>query len=401
MTPARRFELIALFGLLTVFTPIAVDMYMPAFPAMAREFGVPVSAVEHSLAAYFLGIAIGQAVIGPLSDRYGRRWPLLLGMLLYAAGAAACALAPGPLTLDAARLMQALGGCAGTVLARACVRDIFPAGEAARIFAQMLLILSVSPLFAPLFGGWLLLVADWRMGFWIQGGLALVTVIVLVFRLPESHPGSDRPLHPLAVARDYWHILSNRHFYAYVTPVLLSCCGLYVWLTGWSHVAIGMFGVSPQNFGYTFLLNGIGLVVTSQAVARWLKHRPARLFFTGSIAIQAAAGALALLFAWTGWGGFWGILPFTFVYCALVGVVNSTGGGLAMTEFGHSAGMASALMGMVIYAGGTLGSLGMGSIHAQSPVPMTLLMCLSGIAAFVAATRLKPFLPAQPSAKGI
>jgi len=393
VSPARRFELIALFGLLTVFTPIAVDMYMPAFPAMAREFGSPIAAVEHSLAAYFIGIAIGQAVIGPLSDRYGRRWPLLLGMLLYAAGAAACALAPSPLALDGARLMQALGGCAGTVLARACVRDLFPPGEAARIFAQMLLILSVSPLFAPLLGGWLLLVADWRMGFWIQCGLAVLTVGVMYVRLPESHAGSDRTLNPVAVARDYWAILRNRHFYAYVTPVLLSCCGLYVWLTGWSNVVIEMFGISPQNFGYTFLLNGIGLVVTSQLVARWLKHRPARLFFTGAIAIQAVAGAGALLFAWTGWGGFWGILPFTFVYCALIGVVNSTGGGLAMTQFGHSAGMASALMGMMIYAGGALGSLGMGSIHTGSPVPMTFLMCMTGLAALVAAIRLKPLHP--------
>ncbi len=400
MTPARRFELIVLFGVLTVFTPIAVDLYMPAFPAIAREFGTPISAVEHSLAAYFLGIAIGQAAIGPLSDRYGRRWPLLLGLLLYALGSAACALAPGPLALDAARLLQALGGCAGSVLARACVRDIFPPGEAARIFAQMLLILSVSPLFAPLLGGWLLLVSDWRMGFWIQCLLALLTVIVMVFRLPESHPGSDRTLNPLTVARDYWHILKNRHFYAYVTPVLLSCCGLYVWLTGWSHVAIQMFGVSPQNFGYTFLLNGIGLVVTSQLVAHWLKRRPARLFFTGAIAIQAAASVLALAFAWGGWGGLWGLLPFTFLYCALIGVVNSTGGGLAMTEFGHSAGMASAMMGIMIYAGGFAGSLAMGAIPAQTPVPMALLMCLCGLTALVAAIRLKPFLPAPASAKG-
>jgi DHA1 family bicyclomycin/chloramphenicol resistance-like MFS transporter len=400
MTPARRFELIALFGLLTVFTPIAVDLYMPAFPAMAREFGSPIAAVEHSLAAYFLGIAIGQAMIGPISDRYGRRWPLLLGLMLYALGSAACALAPGPLTLDAARLVQALGGCAGTVLARACVRDLFPPGEAARVFAQMLLILSVSPLFAPLLGGWLLLVADWRMGFWIQCSLALATVVVMFFRLPESHGGSNRTLNPLVVARDYWHILRNRHFYAYVTPVLLSCCGLYVWLTGWSHVAIQMFGVSPQNFGYTFLLNGIGLVVTSQVVAHLLKRRPARMFFTGAITIQAVAGVLALLFAWTGWGGLYGILPFTFLYCALIGVVNSTGGGLAMTEFGHSAGMASAMMGITIYAGGATGSMVMGAIHASSPVPLTLLMCLCGLGALLAAIRLKPFLPAQPSAKG-
>ena len=164
-------------------------------------------------------------------------------------------------------------------------------------------------------------------------------------------------------------------------------------------MAIDVYGVSPQNFGYTFLLNGIGLVVTSQTVAHLLKRRPARLFFTGAITLQAIAGVLALTFAWTGWGGLYGVLPFTFIYCALIGVVNSTGGGLAMTEFGHSAGMASSMMGMMIYAGGATGSLAMGMIHTDSPVPMALLICLCGLSSLIAAIRLKPFLPAQASAK--
>jgi len=160
-----------------------------------------------------------------------------------------------------------------------------------------------------------------------------------------------------------------------------------------------MYGVSPQDFGYFFLANGVGLVVTSQAVARLLKHRPARLFFSGAITIQAVAVTIALLFAFTGWGGLWGFVPFLFIYCALIGVVNSTGGGLAMTQFGHSAGMASALMGLCMYGGGTLASMAMGAVTAQSAVPLTALMCLFGLAAFVAAIRLKPFLPSQPSAK--
>jgi MFS transporter, DHA1 family, multidrug resistance protein len=238
------------------------------------------------------------------------------------------------------------------------------------------------------------------MSFWVQGGAALVTLALLLWRLPESHSGSSRTLHPLAVLKDYGHILTNRHFYGYVTPVTLSAAGLYVWLTGFSHVAIDMFAVSPQNFGYFFLVNGIGLVITSQTVARLLKHRPARLFFTSAIAIQAVAGVIALGVAWSGWSGLWGFVPFTFLYCCLIGVVNSTGGGLAMTQFGHSAGMASALMGLIMYAGGFLASLAMGAIDARSPVPMTLLMCLCGLGALLAALKLKPFLPNPASAKG-
>ena len=163
-------------------------------------------------------------------------------------GAAGCALAQGPLTLDAARFVEAVGGCAGTVLARACVRDLFPPQQAARIFAQMLLILSVSPLFAPFVGGWLLPLTGWRSLFWLQGGAALLTWGFVWWLLPESHPGSDRRLHPLHVLKDYWTIARDRRFFRFVIPATLTGAGLYVFLTGWPHVVIDIFHVAPAIF---------------------------------------------------------------------------------------------------------------------------------------------------------
>jgi len=384
LTPARRFELIFLFGALTVFTPIAIDMYLPALPVIARDFSTSIAAIEHSLASYFLGVAVGQAVVGPLSDRFGRRWPLLIGLGLYVLGSAGCALAPGALSLDTARFVQATGGCAGSVLARACVRDIFPPGEAARIFAQMLLVLSVSPLFAPLFGGWLLLVADWRDLFWIQGALATLAAVAVFIRLPESHPGSDRPIHPIAVARDYLTIARDRRFLGYVVASTLSGAGLYVYLTGWSHVVIDIFHIPAQYFGFTFLFNGIGLIVVSQTTARLLRHRPAPRLLFWALAAQAFVGAMALLFAWTGWGGFFGLLPWLFLYCSMIGAVSPTASGLALMGFGSSAGMASALMGIIVYGGGTLASLGMGAFTPSTAVPMAALICLCGLCALAA-----------------
>ena len=384
LTPARRAELIFLFGTLTVFTPIAIDMYLPALPVIAGEFHASIAVIEHSLASYFLGVAFGQAVVGPLSDRFGRKLPLLVGMGLYVLGSCACARSPGPVSLDAARFVQATGGCAGSVLARACVRDIFPPGEAARIFAQMLLVLSVSPLFAPLFGGWLLLVASWRDLFWIQGGLAALAALAVVLRLPESHPGSDRAIHPVAVARDYAAIARDRRFLGYVAASTLSGAGLYVYLTGWPHVVIDIFHVPAQYFGFTFLLNGIGLIVISQLTARLLHHRPApKLLFWGLLA-QAVCGALALLFAWTGWGGLFGLLPWVFLYCSLIGAVSPTASGLALMGFGSSAGMASALMGIIVYGGGTIASFLMGAFTPSTAVPMAALICLCGVSALAA-----------------
>jgi DHA1 family bicyclomycin/chloramphenicol resistance-like MFS transporter len=396
LTPLRRTELIALFGVLTVFTPFAVDMYMPALPTIARDFHASIAAVEHSLTSYFLGLAVGQAVVGPLSDRFGRRLPLMLGMGLYVLGSVACAITEGPLTLDAARFVQAMGGCAGTVLARACVRDIFPAGEAARIFAQMLLILSVSPLFAPLFGGWMLLVADWRAIFWIQAVLALLAMLAVVARLPESHPGSDRALHPVEVARDYWRIAVDQRFLGYVLSATLSGAGLYVYLTGWAHVVIDIFGVAPQYFGYTFLLNGIGLIVASQSTARILHHRPAPRVLFWALVAQTFGAAMALLFGWMGWGGLFGLLPWLFIYCALVGAVNPTAAGLALMGFGESAGMASALMGIMIYGGGTIASMAMGAFNPVTPVPLVALMLACGAGALAVDLRYRRVLASQP-----
>jgi DHA1 family bicyclomycin/chloramphenicol resistance-like MFS transporter len=395
-SPLRRFELIVLFGVLTTFTPIAVDMYMPALPAIAREFGDSIAAVEHSLAAYFVGLTVGQAVVGPVSDRFGRRVPLLVGMSLYILGSVACALAQGPVTLDVARFVQATGGCAGTVLARACVRDLFPAGEAARIFAQMLLILSVSPLFAPLFGGWLMLVASWRWMFWIQAGLALPALLAVAVRLPETHPGSNRAIHPLAVARDYWAIASDRQFLGYVLSATLAGAGLYVYLTGWAHLVIDIFGVAPQYFGYTFLINGLGLVIVSQATARILHHRPAPRVLFWALSLQTFGAAMALLFGAAGWGGLFGLLPWLFLYCSLLGAVNPTAAGLALMGFAESAGMASALMGIMVYGGGAIASMLMGAFNPSTPVPLTALMFLFVAGALAVQLRFRTLLARQP-----
>jgi DHA1 family bicyclomycin/chloramphenicol resistance-like MFS transporter len=390
-TRARRIELVALFGLLTVFTPIAVDMYLPAMPTIAREFARPIAAIEHSLAFYLLGLCIGQALVGPLSDRFGRRWPILIGLALYILGSAGCALAPGPLSLDAARFLQAVGGCTGTVLARACVRDLFPPGQASRIFAQMLLILSVSPLFAPFVGGWLLPLTGWRSLFWIQGGAALLTLGLTWLRLPESHPGSDRRLHPVHVMADYWAILRDRRFTGYVFPATLTGGGLYVFLTGWPHVVIDIYKVAPQYFGFTFVLNGVGLIFFSQGTARWLKTRPGEPLLRAAIIANAVTGCMALLFGLTGWGGLMGLVLWMFLYCAMIGCINPTSAGLAMHHFGHAAGMASALIGILLYGGGTIASLMMGAfVTPTTPVPMTGLICGFGLCGLVSYLLFRP-----------
>jgi DHA1 family bicyclomycin/chloramphenicol resistance-like MFS transporter len=389
-TRARRTGLIALFGLLTVFTPIGIDLYLPALPTMAHDFGTPIATIEHSLATFFLGLAVGQAVVGPVSDRFGRRMPIMVGLALYAVSSMGCALAKGPLTLDAIRFLQACGGCAGTVLARACVRDLFRPEEASRIFAQMLLILSVSPLFAPFVGGWMLLFTSWRSLFWLQAAVALPTLALVWWQLPESHPGSNRRLNPLYVMKDYWAICRDRHFYGYTVPAVLSGAGLYVFLTGWPHVVIDVYAIPPQYFGFTFVLNGVGLVFFSQATAGWLVNHSGQPLLLAALAANGVIGVLGLVFGMTGWGGILGLIPWIFLYFSLMGSINPTSAGLTMAHFGQAAGMASALIGIFMYAGGALASMAMGSLSAPNAILMTALMAGFGISGIITYLLFRP-----------
>jgi DHA1 family bicyclomycin/chloramphenicol resistance-like MFS transporter len=209
--------------------------------------------------------------------------------------------------------------------------------------------------------------------------------------LPESHPGSDRRLHPLHVLKDYWAILRDRRFFRFMIPSTLNCAGIYVFLTGWPHVVIDIFGVRPEYFGFTFVLNGVGLIIFSQGAAHWLKNRSGEPLFLIALTISAATTLLALGFTLWGWAGLWGLLPFTFITCGLVGPVNATAMGLAMRDFGHAAGMASALAGILLYGAGALASMAMGSfVTPATPLPLTGLMALFALASVVTYLLFRP-----------
>jgi DHA1 family bicyclomycin/chloramphenicol resistance-like MFS transporter len=219
----------------------------------------------------------------------------------------------------------------------------------------------------------------WRSLFWLQGGAALLTWGVVWRMLPESHPGSDRRLHPFHVLADYWDILRDRRFFRFIIPSTLTGAGIYVFLTGWPHVVIDIFQVRPEYFGFTFVLNGIGLVMFSQGAAWWLKQRPGEPLFFFCLLTTAVTALLALGFAFLGWGGLFSLLPFTFVYCGLIGPINATAAGLSMRDFGHAAGMAAALAGILLYGGGALASMAMGAfVTPTTAMPLTGLMALFG-----------------------
>ncbi|HEY1632508.1 MAG TPA: multidrug effflux MFS transporter [Rhizomicrobium sp.] len=370
----RRVELIVILGTLTAFAALSIDMYLPAIPQIAREFRVPIGSAEHTLSSFFLGFTLGQAFFGPLADRFGRKKPLYAGLALYVLMCAGCALSRNVEMLMAGRFLQAIGACAGGVVARACVRDLFGPEEAPRIFAYMMLVLGVAPLIAPFLGGYMLLWASWRGIFWTQGALGAIAALAISLRLPETHGGAHRTLHPGYILRDYWHIARDRRFIAAALAGAVSNSSMFAYITGSPHVFIDLFRVAPQNFGWFFGSIAAGLITMAQISARLLKRASAEKVMFTAQAAQAIAGVIVTVVAITGVGGVGGLAVALFLFVALNGAIMPMATGVAMRPYALNAGMASALIGTLQFATATASSLVMGAFSPHTPVPMAAIM---------------------------
>ena len=386
----RRVELIIILGALTTFGAMSIDMYLPALPAIAREFHTSIGQAENTMATFFLGFAIGQLFFGPMADRFGRRPPLFFGLLFYLLMCIGCALSVSVDMLMTARFFQAVGACAGGVVARACVRDIFGPEETPRIFAYMSLVLSVAPLFAPFLGGYLLIWASWRAIFWFQFGIGALATIATALRLPETHGGVHRRLHPVVIVADYWRILRDREFTAYALAGAVSNASLYAYLTGSPHVFIDMFHVAPQNFGWFFAINAIGLIGTAQIAARLVHGRlPERIMLIAQFA-HVGASALLIVISLTELGGVYGLGASLFLFLSCNGAINPMSAGASMRHYAVNAGMASALLGTLIFAIGFAVSLLMGVIPAATPFVLASVMAGCAVAGLAIHLLLKP-----------
>ncbi|HEX3673672.1 MAG TPA: Bcr/CflA family multidrug efflux MFS transporter [Rhizomicrobium sp.] len=383
----RRVELIIILGALTAFAALSIDMYLPALPSIARDFRVPIGAAERTLSAFFLGFAFGQAFFGPLADRFGRKPPLYAGLAFYVLMCVACASTQSADMLMVARFFQAIGACAGGVIARACVRDLFGPEEAPRIFAYMMLVLGVAPLIAPFLGGYLLIWASWRAIFWTQAATGGIAAIAIMLRLPETHGGAHRTLHPLKILRDYWIIAQDRRFIAYAMAGAISNASMFAYITGSPHVFIDLFHVHAENFGWFFSAIAAGLITMAQISARLLKHASAERVMLTAQTSQALAGVLLVIIAYLSLGGMIGLALALFVFVALNGAIMPMATGVSMRHYGLNAGMASALIGALQFGAATISSLVMGAFSPHSAVPMTAIMAgcaIAGLALHIA-----------------
>jgi DHA1 family bicyclomycin/chloramphenicol resistance-like MFS transporter len=266
-------KLAIILGTLSAFGPLSIDMYLPALPTIAAEFNTQTSVVQQTLAVFFIGLAVGQAFYGPIADRMGRRAPLLFGCTLYMIACIGCAFAPTIQSLVLLRLAQALGGCAGIVISRSIVRDLFDQQESARMYSFLMLVMGLAPITAPLIGGQLLLYLGWRAIFVTLSLFGLACVLLVTFVLPESLPVERRAQSGLgAVLRNYGEILMNRSYMGFAVASGLASSAMFAYISGSSFVFIELNGVAPEHFGFIFGINAIGLVGAAQ-LNRWLLAR--------------------------------------------------------------------------------------------------------------------------------
>lgn len=392
-----RIELILILGALTAFGPLAVDMYLPALPTLELDLGVTAAEVQWTLAAAFLGFALGQGFYGPLADRFGRRPPLVAGLLLFLAASAACALAPSIELLIAARFVQAVGACAGGVIARAMVRDLFEVRDTARVFSALMLVMGAAPVLAPLLGGQLLAWSGWRAIFWVLAGFGALCLVAALARLPESHGGnSGSPLRLRSVVLVYGRLLADRRFLAPALAIGFGTGGLFSYIAGSPHVVIVLHGVPAEHFGWFFGTNAAGLIALSVLNGRLVARvGPTRLLRIG-LAVQAGAGVALLAAAATGVGGLWGLAVPLFGYVSAMGLASPNAGALAMASHGAQAGSASALLGLIQWGTGALAAAAMGAAQDGTALPMAATVAICGIAGLAAYETLRPGQAVRP-----
>jgi DHA1 family bicyclomycin/chloramphenicol resistance-like MFS transporter len=377
------YRLAVILGSLTAMGPLAIDMYLPAFPTIGRELATSASSVQISLAVYFIGIALGQAFYGPLSDRFGRKPALYVGLAVFVLASVGCARATSIDALILCRFLQALGGCSPLVIPRAVVRDYFDERGSARMLSVLMLVMGLAPILAPLIGGQLLVKFGWRSVFWLLAAYGTGALVLTAIFLPESLAPERRRRQPIgAVLAIYGRLLRDRRYMVCVLSGGLIFSGLLAYIAGSPYVFIELFEVPPDRYGLYFGMNAIGIIGASQ-VNRWLAGRvDPRRILRFVLPVSMASGLALLVDAYTGMGGFAGLLIPLFCFVASHGFVMPNTTALAMAPHGSVAGSASALLGTIQFVlGATSGTL-VGVFANGSALPLAVVIAACGAGAW-------------------
>ncbi|GAB4051502.1 multidrug effflux MFS transporter [Catellatospora paridis] len=383
MSGAQQLRLVLVLGSLIAIGPLTIDMYLPALPAITDDLATTSTAVQLTLTGTLAGLGLGQLVIGPLSDAYGRRKPLILGLLVHVLASALCVIAPDVLTLGALRVLQGLGVAASSVVAMAVVRDLFNGTAFARLFSRLMLVMGAAPVLAPTLGGAVLRWTQWRGVFVVLAGFGIALTLVAVFGLRETLPPERRRTGGTAgTLRMYRALLRDRTFVGLVFVAGLAMAGLFAYVAGSSFVLQEQYGLDEQQFAIAFGAGAAGLIGATQLNVRLLRRYTPQRILVGALVAGAAAAAVLVTLAATGVGGLPALLCGLWAVLAASGLALPNAPALAMSRHGEAAGTAAALLGAVQFGVGAVAAPMVGLLGADA-MAMTAVI-LAGMTAALA-----------------
>jgi MFS transporter, DHA1 family, multidrug resistance protein len=381
LTGSKRFRLALLLGTLASMGPFTIDMYLPSFPTIVEAFDTTASFVQVSLTASLLGIGLGQLVLGPMSDVYGRKKPLLIALIVYFIASLLCVFSPSIGFFIAARFIQGFAASSGIVLSRAIVRDVYSGRELTKFFALLMLINNLAPILAPVFGGGVLAFTDWKGIFVVLSVIGLVLFAAVMWKMDETLPEHSRvPSNLSNTLKNFMSLLKNREFMGYAMAQGFIMAGIFAYVAGTPFVYQNIYEVSPQMFSLLFGMNGIGLIIGTQTVGRLTGVLTEKQFLEIGLLLSISSGT-ALLIAVLVNGPLLSIIIPIFFFVMSIGVIATSSFSLAMESQGHIAGSASALLGLLPFILGAITAPLVGVAGEETAIPMGAIIFVSALIA--------------------
>ncbi len=373
------FVLFVVLGAIGALTPLAIDMYLPAMPSIAKDLGVGAGAVQITLTAYTSGFAIGQLLHGPLADSYGRRPVMLVGIALFALASIVSATTNGIDALTYVRTAQGFAGAAAAVVIQAVVRDMFDREDFARAMSFVTLVITLAPLAAPMIGGHLAVWFGWRSIFWVLAIFAVIVIMLVYWKIPETlAPENRQPLHIRSTLRNYAQLCRSGFAMGLIFAGAFSFSGMFAFLTAGSFVYIDIYGVSPSEFGYLFGLNIVAMIAMTSINGRFVKKVGSHAMLRFGLFIQLMAG-FGLFLGWLLDWGLWGTVPFVVMFVGTISTIGSNSMALLLSRFPRMAGTASSLAGTLRFGTGSVVGMIVAAMPSGVAWPMIFVMSVCSV----------------------
>jgi DHA1 family bicyclomycin/chloramphenicol resistance-like MFS transporter len=384
MTKARYFKLILILGALTALGPFSIDMYLPGFAGIAKDLNTTVANVAMTLSSYFIGISAGQLLYGPLLDRYGRKKPLFIGLLVYILASLGCFFVQDIDTFIGLRFIQAVGSCAATVASVSMVRDLFPVRDIPKVFSLLMLVVGLSPMLAPTVGGYVTAAYGWHMVFLILMFIGIVILFAAQFGLPNSYtPDSSISLKPKPILLNFGIVLKEPQFYTYAFTGSIAFSGLFTYVAASPILFMDVFKLDAKTYGWIFAFMSLSFILASQLNSVLLKWFSSEKMIYGALVTQSVIVIAFLICSINDLLGLYETIAMLFLFLACLGISNPNTAGLTLAPFTRNAGSASALMGAIQLGLGAFASFAVGVFVKNSMVPMVVIMTVSTVTALV------------------